>query len=134
VRFAVTAAGFLTATVLGCGADDAGTVIDPRVGSAINSVANNPEIPPSWTEFIRAAAHAGIITAPKDIDPVMQAYQGACMDYAITDELGIAQTGDEEIRTTLNEQNRLAVTAEQFDQIKPALDKMCAQMKHDQPR
>ena len=64
----------------------------------------------------------------------MQAYQGACMDYAITDELGIAQTSDEEIRTSLNEQNDLAVTAEQFDQIKPALDKMCEQMKHDHPR
>ncbi len=134
MRFAVTAVGFLTAAVIGCGADGAGTVIDPRVGSAINSVANNPDIPPSWVEFIRAAADAGIVTAPEDIDPVMQAYQGACMDYAITDELGIEQTSDEEIRTSLNEQNDLAVTAEQFDQIKPALDKMCEQMKHDRPR
>ena len=134
MRFAVTAAGFLTATLMGCGADGAGTVIDPHVGSAINSVANNPEIPPSWVEFIRAAAGAGIITAPKDIDPVMEAYQGACMDYAITDELGIEQTSDEEIRTALNEQNGLDVTAAQFDQIKPALDTMCEQMKHERPR
>ena len=134
MRFAVTAAGFLTATLMGCGADGGGTVIDPHVGSAINSVANNPEIPPSWVEFIRAAAGAGIITAPEDIDPVMEAYQGACMDYAITDELGIEQTSDEEIRTALNEQNGLNVTAEQFDQIKPALDTMCEQMKHDHRR
>ena len=56
------------------------------------------------------------------------------MDYAITDELGIEQTSDEEIRTALNEQNGLNVTAEQFDQIKPALDTMCEQMKHERRR
>ena len=55
------------------------------------------------------------------------------MDYAITD--GFASS--DQRRADPHRAQRadgLNVTAEQFDQIKPALDTMCEQMKRDHRR
>jgi hypothetical protein len=127
------AIAFLTVMALlaGCPKD---SDIDPAVASAIRSLQDNPDIPDSWVEFTRTATGAGLIKTPDDVQRVGESFSHACLDYAITDELGMKRTSDDEIRRVLREHDGVHVTAEQFEWVKPALEKMCADMKNDRPR
>lgn len=123
---------FLTVTgfAVGCAP---GSDVDPAVESAISSLQNNPGIPDSWVEFTRMATDVGLIKMPDDVQRIGESFSHVCLDYAITDELGRSRTSDVEIRRVLAEQDGVQVTAEQFARIKPALEKMCADMKPDRP-
>jgi hypothetical protein len=127
------ACAFLTVTALAVGCTTPGSDIAPEVASAISSLQNNPDIPDSWVEFARAAADVELIQRPDDVQRIGESFSHACLDYAITDELGRNRTSDDEIRRVLAEQDGVYVTAEQFERIKPALEKMCADMKRDPP-
>jgi len=124
---------FLTVTPLAVGCTTPGSDIEPDVASAISSLQNHPNIPDSWVEFARAAADVELIKRPDDVQRIGESFSHACLDYAITDELGRNRTSDDEIRRVLAEQDGAHVTAEQFERIKPALEKMCADMKRDPP-
>lgn len=129
MRLTVTAASALTATAILAGCADNDAAVDPAIASVIASLENNPDIPRSWSEFTRVATREGLIETPEDVSRVGEAFAGVCMDYAITDVLGTARTGSDEIRAALREQNGLPITAEQFERIMPALLEMCEDMK-----
>jgi len=120
------------ALALGCASP--GSNVDPQLASAIVSLENNPDIPDSWVEFTRAATDAGLIRTPEDVQRIGESFSHACLDYAITDELGRDRTSDDDIRRVLAEQDDVHITAEQFERVKPALMKMCADMTRDPPR
>ena len=127
-------AAFLSIGALALGCASPGSNVDPSVASAIVSLENNPDIPDSWVEFTRAATDAGLIKTPEDVQRIGESFSHACLDYAITDELGRDRTSDDDIRRVLAEQDDVHITAEQFERVKPALAKMCADMTRDPPR
>ena len=118
------AAFLVVSTLVGCAAAPS-----REVESAITSLQNNPDIPDSWVQFTQAATDAGLITTAGDVQRIGESFSHACLDYAITDELGRNRTSDDEIRRVLAEQDDVHVTAEQFERVKPALERMCADMK-----
>ena len=123
-------AAFLALPVLAVGCAVApSSDVDPAVESAITSLQDNPDIPDSWVEFTRAATDVGLIETPGDVQRIGESFSHACLDYAIADELGRDRTGDDDIRRVLADQDDVHVTAEQFERVKPALEKMCADMK-----
>jgi hypothetical protein len=128
------AGAFLTVTALGIGCTAPDGDADPAVESAITSLQNNPDIPDSWVQFTRAATDAGLIKTPDDVQRIGESFSHACLDYAITDDLGQARTSDDDIRRVLAEQDNVSVTAEQFERVKPALEGMCDDMTPERRR
>jgi hypothetical protein len=127
------AGAFLTVIALvGC-ASAPSRDIDPAVESAITSLQNKPDIPASWVEFTRVATDVGLIKTPDDVQRIGESFSHACLDYAITDELGRTRTSDDDMRRVLAEQDEVQITAQQFDRVKPALERMCEDMKPDRP-
>lgn len=106
-----------------------GRDVDPAVESAITSPQNNPDIPDSWVEFTWAATDASLITVPDDVQCSGESFSHACLDYAIADDLGRDRTSDDVTRRLLAEQGDVHVTAEQFELVKPALERICEDMK-----